>query len=120
MTLTYTDKEDKIKKRTKYVNEKVSARVTHYTRESSASIIGAYHIIDVQTGVVKDFGSFDEKSEFKTEWGEFAGNKAALSISDKKLCNVEETFAPIEDEMISDVANRLSNQLAEKFKAYAR
>ncbi len=119
-TETYTDKEGKIKTRTKYVDEEVSARVTHYTRESSASIIGAYRIIDVQTGVVKDFDSFDEKSEFKTEWGEFAGNKAALNKSDRELCNVEETFAPIEDEMISDVANRLSNQLAEKFKAYAR
>lgn len=119
-TETYTDKEGKIKTRKTYADEKVSARFTHYTKESSASIIGSYQIIDVQTAGVRDSGDFDEKSEFKTEWGEFAGNEKALKKSDKELCKVEETFAPIEDEMISDVANMLSNQLAEYFREYAR
>lgn len=119
-TETYTDSSGKVKTRKKYVDKKVSATVTHYNRESSASIRGSYQILDVQTAVLKGSDSFNEKSEFKAEWGEYSGNKAALNRYYSKLCNVDEQFAPTEDEMVRDLADQLSNQLAEKFKEYAR
>ena len=119
-TETYTDSSGKVKTRPKYVNQNVSAKVIHYTRESSASIIGSYQIIDVETAVLKGSGRFDEKSEFKAEWGKSTGNEAALNRHYRSLCSVEEQFAPTAEEMIFDTAEMLSNQLAEKFKAYAR
>ena len=119
-TETYTDSSGKVKTRTKWVDKNVSARVTHYTRESSASIIGSYQIIDVETAVLKGSGRFDEKSEFKTEWGKYSGEAAALNNYYTKLCQVDEQFAPPEEEMVFDMADKLSNQLAEKFKEYAR
>ena len=60
-TETYTDSSGKVKTRAKYVDKNVSAKVIHYTRESSASIIGSYQIIDVETAVLKGSGRFDEK-----------------------------------------------------------
>lgn len=121
-TETYTDSSGKVKTRTKYVKKNVSATVTHYNRESSASISGSYQIIDAQTAAIKRGGTgvFNEKSEFKAEWGEYSGNQAALDRYYSQLCNVDEQFAPTEDEMVRDLADKLSNQLAEQFKAYAR
>ena len=121
-TETYTDSSGKVKTRTKYVDKNVSAMVTHYNRESSASISGSYQIIDAQTAAIKRGGTgvFNEKSEFKAEWGKYSGNEAALNRYYSKLCSVDEQFAPTEDEMVRDLADKLSNQLAEKFKAYAR
>ena len=119
-TETYTTSDGKVKTRTKYVDKNVSARVTHYTRESSASIIGSYQIIDVQTAAIRGSGRFNEKAEFKAEWGKFSGSEAALNKHYRKLCSIAEEFAPTEQEMVLDVTNGLSNQLAEKFKEYAR
>lgn len=119
-TETYTDSSGKVKTRAKYVDKNVSAKVFHYTRESSASIIGSYQIIDVETAVLKGSGRFDEKSAFKAEWGKFTGSKAALNKHYHNLCSIQEQFAPTEEEMIFDTAEMLSTQLAEKFKAYAR
>ena len=119
-TETYTDSSGKVRTRTKYVDKQVSAQVTHYTRESNASIIGSYQIIDVQTAAIRGSGRFDEKSDFKHEWGKFTGNEAALNKNYRKLCSIAEEFAPTEQEMVLDATNMLSNQLAEKLKTYAR
>lgn len=119
-TETYTDSSGKVRTRTKYVDKKVSATVTHHMRESSASITGSYQILDAQTAVIKTSGRFSEKSEFKAEWGTHTGDKAALDRTYTALCNVEEQFAPTDDEMVRELAEKLSNQLAEHFKAYAR
>lgn len=121
-TETYTNSKGEIKTRPKYVRKNVSATVTHYTRESSASISGSYQIIDAQTAEMKQGGTgvFSEKSEFKAEWGEYSGHESALNRTYTALCNVEEQFAPTEDEMVRDLADKLSNQLADHFKAYAR
>ena len=119
-TETYTDSKGKTRKRKKYVKKNVSARVAHYTRESSASIIGSYQIIDAQTAAIKGSSRFNEKSEFKTEWGLFSGDQEALNEYYQQLCSVAEEFAPTEEEMVLDATNMLSSQLAEKFKAYAR
>ena len=119
-TETYTDSNGKVRTRTKYVDKNVSATVTHYTRQSSASITGSYRILDVQTAVLKGSGVFNEKSDFKAEWGGYTGHKSALNKFYSQLCGVDEQFAPTEDEMVRDLADKLSNQLAEKFKTYAR
>ncbi len=119
-TERYTDKNGKIKKRPKYRDKNISAQVTHYTKESSASIIGSYQIIDVQTAVIRDSARFNEKSEFKTEWGKFTGNQKALGQYYLRLCSVDEQFAPTEQELVLEATNKLSRQLAKKFKAYAR
>ena len=119
-TETYTDSKGKTRKRKKHVKKNVSARVAHYTRESSASIIGSYQIIDAQTAAIRGSSRFNEKSEFKTEWGLFTGDQEALNEYYRQLCSVAEEFAPTEEEMVLDATNMLSSQLAEKFKAYAR
>ena len=119
-TEKYTDKNGKIKTRQKYRDKNISAQVTHYTKESTASIIGSYQIIDVQTAVIRDSARFNEKSEFKTEWGTFTGNQEALGQYYLKLCSVDEQFAPTEQELVLEATNKLARQLAKKFKAYAR
>ena len=119
-TETYTDSKGNVKERAKYVRKNVSARVTHYTRESSASIIGSYQIIDVQTAAIRGSGRFNEKSEFKVQWGTFTGQEAALDKFYRNLCSATEQFSPTEQELVLDVSNKLSSQLAEKFKEYAR
>lgn len=119
-TETYTDSSGKIKTRDRYVDRNVSARVTHYTSESSGSIIGSYQIIDVQTAAIRKTGRFDEKSEFKVEWAEFSGDEAALSSYYQGLCAASQQFAPTGEEIVLDAANKLAIQLAEEFKAYAR
>lgn len=121
-TETYTDSNGKVKTRTKYVDKKVSAMVVHYTVESSAQISGSYQIIDAQTAEIKRGGTgvFKEKTDFKAEWGRYSGDKAALDKYYSKLCSVDEQFAPTEDEMVRDLADKLGNQLAEQFKTYAR
>lgn len=119
-TETYTDSSGKVRTRTKWVDKNVSAIVTHYTRESSAAIIGSYQIIDVETAAIRGSGRFNEKSEFKAEWGRFDGNKSALNKHYQALCSKPEEFAPTEQEIVLDATNMLSSQLAEKFKEYAR
>ena len=117
---TYTASDGKVKTRTKWVERNVFATVTHYTRESSASITGSYQILDAQTAVIKTSGRLSEKSEFKAEWGEHTGNRAALNRRYAALCDVEEQFPPTGDEMVRELAEKLSNQLADHFKMYAR
>ena len=119
-TETYTDSSGKVRTRTKWVDKNVSAMVTHYTRESSATIIGSYQIIDVETAAIRGSGRFNKKSEFKADWGRFDGNKAALNKHYQALCSKPEEFAPTQQEIVLDATNMLSSQLAEKFKAYAR
>ena len=98
----------------------MSARVAHYTTECTASIIVSYQIVDVETALVKGSSRVNEKAEFKAEWGKFSGDEAALNSYYSKLCQVEEQFPPTREEMIFDIAEKLSTELAEKFKAYAR
>lgn len=119
-TERYKDKKGRIKVRAKWVDKEVSAKVIHYTRESSASIIGSYQIIDVETAAIRDSARFDEKHEFKVEWGKFWGDERAMSNAYRNLCNAVEHFAPTEQEMVLEAADKLSRQLAASFKAYAR
>ena len=93
-TETYTDSSGKVKTRPKYVDKNVSAQVTHYTRESSASIVGSYQIINVETAAIRGSGRFNEKSEFKFEWGKFTGSDAALNKYYRNLCSIAEKFCP--------------------------
>ena len=119
-TERYRDKKGKIKERKKWVDQDVSARVTHYTRQSSASIIGAYQIIDVETAAIKDSARFDEKHEFRVEWGVFSGDVRALNNAYRNLCTETELCTPTQQEMVLEAANKLARQLATRFKAYAR
>ena len=119
----YVDKNGKERTRNKYRTVNISARITHYTVSSSARIIGSYRIIDVKTGKVKSPQKFDTTHEFKAEWAKITGNSKALKYSDKHfydLTKVEEQDAPIEDVMVLEAANKLSDELAKALIEYAR
>ena len=119
-TERYVDKNGKTKTRNKYSDVAISARVIHHQVESSVTIIGSYKIIDVQTAALKDTKNFTTKHEFKAEWARFTGDENALHKSDRALASLEEQTAPVEQQLVLDAANKLSGELADKLKAYAR
>ena len=119
-TERYVDNEGNTKTRAKYSNVKISARVMKTQVESSASIIGSYKIIDVNTAELKQADNFTTKHEFNAEWAKFTGNQDALSKSDQALASRPEEDAPVEEEMVLEAANQLASELAETLKAYAR
>ena len=119
----YVDKNGKERTRNKYRTVNISARIAHYKVSSSARIVGAYRIIDVKTGKVKSPQKFDTTHEFKAEWAKITGDGKALKYSDKyfyDLTKVEEQDAPIEDVMVLEAANKLSDELAKALIEYAR
>jgi hypothetical protein len=119
-TERYVDKNGNTKTRTKYSNQRVSARVTHTQVESSVTIVGSYKILDVKTGALKKAPNFTTKHEFSAEWAEATGREEALERSDRSLMALEQQDAPPEEEMVLEAANQLANKLAEELKAYAR
>ena len=119
-TETYVDKKGRTKKRPKYSEVRISARVVHYQLLSSVSIIGSYKILDAQTAELKKADNFTTTHEFKAEWGRFTGDKDALSSRDLALVLHDEARPPIEEVMVLEAANELSKKLAEALKAYVR
>ena len=121
-TETYTASDGKIKTRNKYVEKPISAVVTRYTNEGSASIRGSYKIVEAETGRIRPggTGNFDEKYEFKAVWATSTGNFNAVGRQDAKLCRVPEPRPPTDAEMVDEAVAQLIESLAEKFKEYAR
>ena len=121
-TETYTDSSGKIKTRDKYVNKTISAVVTRYTNEGSASIRGSYKIVEAETGRIRPggTGNFDEKYEFKAIWADHTGDFEAVDSAEQQLCRVEKPRPPTDAEMVDEAVAQLVESLAEKFKEYAR
>ena len=119
-TERYVDENGNTKTRSKYSNQKVSARVTHTQVESSVTIIGSYKILDVKTGELKEAPNFTTKHEFAAEWAGYTGDENALKGSDRALTSLEQQDAPLKEEMVLEAANQFASKLAEELKAYAR
>ena len=82
--------------------------------------MGSYKILDAQTAELKQADNFTTTHEFKAEWGKFTGDQAALRHSDLALISREEARPPVEEVMVLEAANELSQTLAEAVKAYVR
>lgn len=114
----YKDKDGKEKTRKIYGD--VSARVTHYTRTTSAVIKGSYRIVDVKTSKLIASESFEGKSDFSTEWATYSGDERALSYRSKRAARTKEQIAPVGAEMVSRAASDLAKSLTATLKIYAR
>lgn len=114
----YTDKNGNVKQRN--VMGDVFANVRIFTKVSSASIVGSYQSIDVQTAKVNKMDNFVGRGEFRHEWATYNGDARALNKKTKKLVNTSEEFSPVEEEMVRKALINLSNSLAQKLKEYVR
>ncbi|MCF7808635.1 MAG: CsgG/HfaB family protein [Candidatus Marinimicrobia bacterium] len=114
----YKDEEGKTKTRKIYGD--VSARVTHYTRTTSAVIKGSYRIVDVKTSKMIASESFEGKSSFNTEWATYTGDGRALSHRSRMAARRKEQVAPVGAEMVSRAASQLAKNLSATLKIYAR
>lgn len=113
-------RDSKGKMRTRDVYGDVYATVTFYKTATSASIVGSYKIIDVETAKIKKSESFSGKSAFVAQWAKFSGDKRALDYSAEKLVRKAQELPPVEEEMVNRAAQDLSHSLAESLKEYAR
>ena len=119
-TETYVDKNGKTKRRRKYSEVRLSAKFIHYELHASVSIIGSYKILDAQTAELKEADNFTTTHEFKAEWGRFTGDQGALNRKDRALVSRDEARPPVEEVMVLEAANELSNTLAEALKVYVQ
>ena len=100
------------KKKYRNVYGTVHATVTKYNRSAEASINGSYQILDVETARLLGGDSFNETERWSLTWGRYTGNVKALSREYNNLCSVQEQYAPNQETMVKDVANKLAVTLS--------
>jgi len=126
----YQDKRDIVLKQEKYMDngqEKVrdihgtvTADIVEHDKETSSKITGSYKIIDVKTGKLKKADTFTEEFKFTCQWATHQGDDRAMSSSTKKLVGQSEKVAPSDEEMVSNVIDKLANSLSIKIIGYAK
>ncbi len=96
----------------------VKVRVTAFKKTSRAQINGSFNIIEVVTGRIKKSNSCNGKASFMYEYGRYSGDERALSYTSKLLCDKDEEFAPVEEQMVSDASGNLSRNLFSFLREY--
>ncbi len=99
---------------------KIYANVTELRKEASASIIGSYKIIEVQTAKMVTGDSFKKDYSFKSHWGTYTGNEKALSYESRSLCKQPEENPPADEERVNIVSRTLGKSLVATIILYVR
>lgn len=115
----------KVKKNEKTIyakegDRKVYATVTEHQKGASASIVGSYKIIEVETAKMVTGDSFKKDYSFLSEWATFSGDQKALSYESRSLCDQFQQNPPIDEERVNIVSRALGKSLVQTIIMYVK
>jgi len=111
---------DKGEEKKKAVYNDVYAKVKISSLHANAKIAGSYKVIDVKTSKLIQTKAMSGEYKYNHKWGEFTGDKRALSRDLTEKVNNEPGVAPSSGDRVNLAAKRLVSSLSDNIISYTK